>query len=351
LFLEETMKKFTVVLVTILALAMAASPLFAGGGSQSSGSSSGAGAAAPRTRVYRLADNQPDGYPTVLGDLAFAKYVEEKTNGAIKIEVYNNSVLGDEKTTIEQTQTGDIHFIRVGLNPLSSLNPIMNALAMPFLFRDREHMFKVLDGPIGEELLGSLQQQNLLGLCWFDAGFRNFYNSKRDIHTPADMVGLRIRVQESALMMDMVRYLGASPTPMAYGEVYPGIQNGIIDGAENNWPSYITAAHFEVAKRFTVDGHMASPEMILVNTGVWNSLSDAEKKIVKDGAMEGAKVERAAWLEAEQRYEKQARDSGSVITELTPEQHKLFEDALAPLYQQPAYASYAGIIQRVRDTK
>ncbi|MDR2435490.1 MAG: TRAP transporter substrate-binding protein [Treponema sp.] len=345
------MKKFTVVLVMILALAMAASPLFAGGRSQSSGSSSGSGAAAPRTRVYRLADNQPDGYPTVLGDLAFAKYVEEKTNGAIKIEVYNNSVLGDEKTTIEQTQTGDIHFIRVGLNPLSSLNPIMNALAMPFLFRDREHMFKVLDGPIGEELLGSLQQQNLLGLCWFDAGFRNFYNSKRDIHTPADMVGLRIRVQESALMMDMVRYLGASPTPMAYGEVYPGIQNGIIDGAENNWPSYITAAHFEVAKRFTVDGHMASPEMILVNTGVWNSLSEAEKKIVKDGAMEGAKVERAAWLEAEQRYEKQARDSGSIITELTPEQHKLFEDALAPLYQQPAYASYADIIQRVRDTK
>ncbi|MDR0584362.1 MAG: TRAP transporter substrate-binding protein [Treponema sp.] len=340
------MKKFSVVLLAILALALAASPLFAGGAQ-----SSGSGAAAARPRVYRLADNQPDGYPTVLGDLAFARYVEEKTNGAIKIEVYNNSVLGDEKTTIEQTQTGDIHFIRVGLNPLSSLNPIMNALAMPFLFRDREHMFKVLDGPIGEELLGSLQQQNLLGLCWLDAGFRNFYNSKRDIRTPADMAGLRIRVQESALMMDMVRFLGASPTPMAYGEVYPGIQNGIIDGAENNWPSYITAAHFEVAKRFTVDGHMASPEMILVNTGVWNSLSDAEKKIVKDGAIEGAKVERAAWLEAEARYEKQARDSGSIITELTADQHKLFEDALAPLYQQPAYAAYADIIRRVRDTR
>jgi tripartite ATP-independent transporter DctP family solute receptor len=332
-----------VVLLIALALIMAAAPLFAGGGAQG-------GSGAPKTRVYRLADNQPDGYPTVLGDLAMAKYVEEKTNGAIKIEVYNNSVLGDEKTTIEQAQTGDIHFIRVGLNPLSSINPIMNALAMPFLFRDRAHMFKVLDGPIGEELLGSLQNQNLLGLCWLDAGFRNFYNSKKDIRTPADMAGLKIRVQESALMMDMIRFLGASPTPMAYAEVYPGIQNGIIDGAENNWPSYITAAHFEVAKRFTVDGHMASPEMILINTGVWNSLSDEEKKIVKEGAMEGARVERAAWLDAEVRYEKQARDSGSVITELTPAQHKLFEDALAPLYQQPAYASYADIIKRVRET-
>jgi tripartite ATP-independent transporter DctP family solute receptor len=265
--------------------------------------------------------------------------------------VYNNSVLGDEKTTIEQTQTGDIHFIRVGLNPLSSINPIMNALAMPFLFRDRAHMFKVLDGAIGQELLESLQKQNLLGLCWYDAGFRNFYNARKAISSPADMAGLKIRVQESALMMDMVRFLGAAPTPMAYGEVYPGMQNGIIDGAENNWPSYITAGHYEVAKHFTVDGHMASPEMVLINTGVWNSLSDAEKKIVKDGAMEGAKVERAAWLEAEKTYEKQARDTGSTITELTPAQHKLFEDALAPIYQQPAYASFADLIKRVRETQ
>jgi tripartite ATP-independent transporter DctP family solute receptor len=333
------MKKTIIILSVFLVLAVAASPLFAAGGGQQAGGG---------TRVFRLADNQPDGYPTVLGDLAMAKYVEEKTGGAIKIEVYNNSVLGDEKTTIEQTQTGDIHFIRVGLNPLSSINPVMNALAMPFLFRDREHMFKVLDGSIGQELLDSLQQQNLLGLCWLDAGFRNFYNSKKAVSSPADMAGLKIRVQESALMMDMIRYLGASPTPMAYAEVYPGIQNGIIDGAENNWPSYITAAHFEVAKYFTVDGHMASPEMILINTGVWNSLSDAEKRIVKEGALEGAKVERAAWIEAETRYEKQARDAGSTITELTPAEHKLFQDALAPLYQQPAYAAYTDIIARVR---
>jgi TRAP-type C4-dicarboxylate transport system substrate-binding protein len=151
-------------------------------------------------------------------------------------------------------------------------------------------------------------------------------------------------------MMGMIRALGASPTPMAYAEVYPGIQNGIIDGAENNWPSYITAAHFEVAKHFTVDGHMASPEMVLINTGVWNSLSEAEKQIVREGAAEGAKVERAAWLEAEAKYEKAARDAGCSITELTPDQYKLFQDALAPLYQDPAYAAYADIIKRVRET-
>jgi tripartite ATP-independent transporter DctP family solute receptor len=227
----------------------------------------------------------------------------------------------------------------------------MNALAMPYLFRDREHMFKVLDGPIGQEIMESLQRQNLLGLCWLDAGFRNFYNTKREIRSPADMVGLKIRVQESALMMDMRRYLGAQPTPMAYGEVYSGMQNGVIDGAENNWPSYITAAHFEVAKYFSANAHMSSPEMILVNTGVWNSLSDAEKKIVKDGAMEGARVERAAWLDAERRYEAQARASGNIITDLSPAQKQAFADALAPLYQQPAYAQYADLIRRVRDTR
>jgi tripartite ATP-independent transporter DctP family solute receptor len=280
-----------------------------------------------------------------------AKYVAEKTNNAIRIEVYNNSVLGDEKTTIEQTQTGAIHFVRVGLNPLSSINPIMNALAMPFLFRDRDHMFSVLDGPIGQELMESLKDQHLLGLCWLDAGFRNFYNSQRPISSPADMAGLKIRVQESALMMDMVRLLGAQPTPMAYGEVYSGIQNGVIHGAENNWPSYITAAHFEVSKYFTVDGHMSSPEMILINYEVWNSLTATEQKIIKDGAMEGAKVERAAWLEAERKYEAQARASGCIITDLTPAQRQLFTNALMPLYDQPAYASYKNIIQRVRNSR
>jgi tripartite ATP-independent transporter DctP family solute receptor len=330
-----------ILLLALAVLVMVVVPVMAGGGSE----------AGTKAREFKLADNQPDGYPTVLGDQRFADVVKEKTKGVILIQVYNNSVLGTEKDTIEQTQMGDIHFIRVGTNPLSSINPLGNALSMPFLFRDRAHMFKVLDGPIGEEILNAYTKQNLLGLCWFDAGFRNFYNTKKAIQTPNDMKGLKIRVQESALMMDMIRSLGASPTPMAYGEVYPGMQNGIIDGAENNWPSYITAAHFEVAKHFTTDAHMCSPEMILVNTGVWNSFSDAEKKIVKDAALEGAKVERSEWLKAEAKYEKAARDAGSIITNLTPEQHKLFQDAVAPLYNQPAYKDLLPIIQRIRDTK
>ena len=339
------MRKLTVILLVLFVLANVTT-LFARGGSQSDTQSQ-----TVRTRVFRLACNQPDGYPTVIGAHAFSDYVFQHTNGAIKIEIYNNSVLGQERETIEMTQTGVIDFIRVGINPLTSINPLMGALGMPFLYRDREHMFKVLDGPIGKEIMESIQQQGLLGLAWLDAGFRNFYNSQRVIRTPADMVGMRIRVQETPLMMDMVRLLGASPTPMAYGEVYTSIQNGVIHGAENNWPSYITAAHYEVAKFFTVDQHMASPEMFLVNTGVWNRFTEEEKRIVRAGAEEGARVERAEWLKQEQQYEAQARSSGNTITNLTPAEQQLFVDALMPLYDQPAYASYANIVRRIRETR
>ncbi|MDR2529903.1 MAG: TRAP transporter substrate-binding protein [Synergistaceae bacterium] len=306
-------------------------------------------AAAPR--VFKLADNHPDGYPTVLGDLKFAQLVKERTKGDIVIEVYNNAVLGDEKTAIEQTQMGDIHFIRVGTNPLAAINPVMNALSMPYLYRDRDHAFKVLDGPIGDEFLNSITRDGLLGLCWFDSGSRNFYNSKREVYTPADMKGLKIRVQETPLMMDLVSSLGASPTPMAYNEIYTGVQNGVIEGAENNWPSYMTQSHNEVAPFFTVDGHTRSPEMILVNVDTWNKFTSEEQKIIKQAALEAATFQREEWVRQETDYEKQAIAKGAKIARPTPEQYQQFMDAVQPIYKQPAYAAYADIIQRVRDVK
>ncbi|MCL2806372.1 MAG: TRAP transporter substrate-binding protein [Treponema sp.] len=301
-----------------------------------------------KVRVYRFAEIHALDYPTTQGNIAFANYVEEKTNGRIKIEVFHSGQLGQERETIEMTQTGAIAFVRVATNPLTSINPVMAALSMPFLYRDRDHMFRVLDGEIGDEMLESLQQQNLLGLCWFDAGFRNFYNSRREIRTPADMAGLKIRVQETPLMMDMIRMLGASPTPMSLGEVYTSIQNGVVDGAENNWPSYIAVGHFEVARFFTVNQHMAAPEMILINTGVWNSFSEDEKRIVKEGALEGARVQRAAWIAAELEHEARAREAGSIIYEPTAAEIKLFADALAPIYNQPAYAAFTDLITRIK---
>ncbi|MDR2535822.1 MAG: TRAP transporter substrate-binding protein [Treponema sp.] len=320
-------------------------------GSPDSGSSSQGTAPRTKARTFRLADNHPDGYPTVLGDLKFAELVKERSNGAILIEVYNNAVLGDERTAIEQTQMGDIQFIRVGTNPLASINTKMNVLSMPFLYRDTEHAFKVLDGPIGEEFLTSMIDNNLLGLCWFDAGVRNFYNAKVEIKTPEDMKGLKIRVQETALMMDLVKALGASPTPMAYEEIYAGIQNGIIDGAENNWPSYMTQSHNEVAKYYVVDGHTRAPEMILVNTQVWEKFSKDEQTLIKQAALEAAEYQRQEWLRQESDYEEQALAKGAVVTKLTSEQHQLFQDAVAGIYAQPGYNSYAELIKQIQETR
>jgi tripartite ATP-independent transporter DctP family solute receptor len=246
---------------------------------------------------------------------------------------------------------GDIQFLRVGTNVLSPLNPKMNALTMPFLYRDTEHAFKVLDGPIGEEFRQSLQDQGLLGLCWFDSGSRNFYNTKKPIRTPADMTGLKIRVQETKLMVGIVEALGASATPMPYGDVYPGMQNNLIDGAENNWPSFITAAHVEVAKYFVENGHVRAPEMILVNTDTWNAFSAEEQKIIRECALEAATFQREEWARQEADYKQQAIAAGVEVVELTPEERQLFVDAMAGLYEDPEYAVYADVYEAIRNTK
>ncbi|MCL1993063.1 MAG: TRAP transporter substrate-binding protein [Spirochaetes bacterium] len=327
------MKKITLMLLVLL---VSVSTVFAGG----------RGATGPR--VLRLACNQPDGYPTVVGALAFAEYVYRETGGNIIIEVHNNAVLGGEAHTVMLTQTGDIEFNRLGVTFLASVNPNIGALGMPGIYRDREHMFRVLDGPIGDEALMMMYNQQLVGLSWFDSGFRHLYNSVREVRTPADLQGLRIRVQEVPIMMQMMTLMGGSPVPMAMGEVYSGIQNNVIDGAENNWPSFTSWSHNEVASFFTLNGHVASPEMILVNAGVWRSFSADEQRIIRSAAQHGARVQRQAWIEYEAAAEAAARAAGVTVTVLTPEEQALFDAAIAPLYQD--FPQFADIIGRIRAT-
>lgn len=169
--------------------------------------------------VYQLSDNQPADYPTTLGDLKFAELVNQRTNGRIKIDVYHSAQLFDEKSAIETAQMGGLAFCRVNAQPLSDFTRALGVLSLPYLFRNEDHLWKVLNGPIGEELLGEMQANGLIGLTYYDSGSRNFYNSKRVVKTPADMKGLKIRVQQSKLMMGLVESLGASATPMPYGEV------------------------------------------------------------------------------------------------------------------------------------
>jgi len=298
--------------------------------------------------VLRLAETHPIDYPTTKGDLEFARLVEERSNGRIKIEVYPSAQLGEEKAAIEQVQFGAIDFTRISISPLAAFAPQFNALQLPYVFRDSDHEFKVLNGPIGDELLASLTPAGFVGLSWFDSGSRNFYNSKREVKTPADLKGLKIRVQQSELMVGMVNSLGAVATPMAYGEVYSGLQTGVIEGAENNWPSYLSTSHYEVAKFITIDEHTRVPEATIASKITMDKLSKADQDLIKKAAKDSMAFQIAAWRAYEKVAEDAVRKAGNTITVLSDK--SAFQAAMAPLYaKQPAEIS--ALVKRIQDVK
>ncbi|WP_236932680.1 TRAP transporter substrate-binding protein [Geosporobacter ferrireducens] len=299
--------------------------------------------------VLRMADVHSEDYPTVRANKKFAEIVEQETNGRIKIEVYPSGQLGDEKATLEQVQFGAIDFIRTSIAPLAEFNKDLEVLMLPYLYDDRDHMFKVLDSELGDSFLNGLKDNNMVGLSWYDGGARNFYNSKKEIRSPQDLKGLKIRVQESKLMMDLVKSLGASPTPMAFGEVYSAIQTGVIDGAENNYPSYLSTSHLEVAKYYTLDEHTRVPEMVLASKATIDKLSAEDQAIIMEAAKQAAEFERDEWFKEEQKSEAAAIEKGSIITKLTAEEKKAFQDAVKSIYDQ--YADRKDIIEQILNTK
>lgn len=292
--------------------------------------------------VLKLAENQPEDYPTTIGDKEFARIVEEKTNGRIKIEVYAGGQLGDEKSVIEAVQMGGIDFARVNAQPLSDFDKKLRVLSLPYLFKSEDQKWKVLDGPIGDELLNSLTDSNMVGLAYYDSGARFFYNRKKEVKSPADLKGLKIRVQQSELMIGLVEALGASATPMAYSEVYNGLQTGVIDGAENNWPSYYSTSHYEVAKYATLDNHSMTPEVVIVSKALWDKLSDADKQIIKDAAKASEEVQKKSWKEYEEKSIEAIKAKGNVITEISD--LKPWQDAVKPVYDK-----YAGDLKDLID--
>lgn len=306
--------------------------------------------AAAQNMVLRYAENQPQDYPTTKAAYEFAKMVEEKTQGRIKIEVYYGGQLGDEKSVIEQIQFGAIDFTRVSVSPLAEFSKALNVLQLPYLYTGPDQMWKVLDGKIGADFLAGLESANIIGLSWFDAGARNFYVTTGPVNTLDDLKGLKIRVQESQQMMDMVNALGANPTPMAYGEVYSALQTGVIDGAENNWPSYESTSHYEVAKYFVVDEHTRVPEVQMISKATWDKLSDSDKNIIKESAAASAKIERQLWAEREKVSEDKVKAGGATVTTLTPEEKAKFQNAMTPLYAKYG-AGFEDIIKSIQETK
>ena len=281
--------------------------------------------------TLKLSEVHAEGYPTTLADQEFARLVEERTDGRIRIDVYSGGALyGEETGAIEALQLGDLAFSRVSASPVSSYVPAMNAIQMPYLYRNADHMWAVLDGEIGQKMLSEVQASGsgLVGLCWYDAGARSYYTNK-PVTCVADMKGLKIRMQNNRMMVAMTNVLGGvGVTGIGPNEVYSAITQGTIDGAENNWPTYQNMGDYEAAPYYVLDKHTMVPEILLASEAVLAELDEADVEIIKACARETQEYEKQKWAEKEASSEQIVRAAGCTITELTPEAFAEFQEAM-----------------------
>jgi len=298
---------------------------------------------------FRSADVHPDGYPTVDAVKFMGERLKTLTNGKHSIKVFNNSSLGNEKDTIEQTKIGALAMTRVNIAPMNNICPETQVPTMPFLFRSKEHMRHVLDGPVGEEILAACAPQGFIGLAYYDSGARSLYTAKKPVKSLADAKGLKIRVQQSDLWVSLLEAMGANATPMPYGEVYTALKTGLVDGAENNYPSYESSRHFEVAKYYAVTEHSMAPEMLLFSKRTWDTLSPEDQKAIRQAAKESVPYMRKLWDEREEKSLATVKAGGAEIIKVDKAS---FQNAMKPVYDKfITDAKLKGLIKRIQDTQ
>ncbi|KUM23984.1 C4-dicarboxylate ABC transporter [Mesorhizobium loti] len=281
--------------------------------------------------VLRSADTHPDGYPTVEAVKYMGELIKQRTNGRYSIEVYHSAQLGEEKDTIEQTQTGVIDLNRVSMGPFNGIVPETAVPSLPYMFRSVDQMRHVMDGPIGDEILKAFEAHDLVGLAFYDSGARSFYNTRKDITSIADLKGMKFRVIQSDVFVDMVNALGANATPMAYGEVYSALETGVIDGAENNWPSFESAKHYEVAKHYTIDQHQIVPEVLVMAKASWDKLAPEDQAIVRQAAKDSVVKMRELWDAQEKKSRDIVEKAGVKVSEIDKQP---LIDAMKPVYDK-----------------
>lgn len=294
-----------------------------------------------------MADVQEGEHPTALACDEFAKLVKEKTNGRIEIEVYHGQTLGTEAEQIAQITVGGIDFARIS-SPIATYYDDIKAFQALYLYSSEDAMWKILDGEFGTEFLkaAELQANGIEGLCWISGGSRNFYNDVKPITSPEDLAGLTIRVNTDS-MFAFLEKCGAKGMNVSYGDIYNAISDGTIDGAENNWPSYISTGHYQVAPYITVDEHTRIPEMFVASTETMNSLSAQDQQIIRECALEAGKLQRQWMQEYDAKAIKQAEEAGCQITYLTQEQVARFQSMAEPVNEQVS-AKYIDIINRIK---
>ncbi|GMQ27608.1 TRAP transporter substrate-binding protein [Algoriphagus confluentis] len=303
-----------------------------------------------RVKIIKMGHAQVTAHPVHNAMVFLAERLEEKSNGRIKVKVYPNQQLGTERELIELLQIGSVGMTKVSAASLEAFSPEISVFGIPFLFRDDAHTNQVLNGEIGTELLLSCQKFWLRGLCFYDAGKRSFYTKTKPVETPADLAGLKVRVQESKMAINMVRAMGGSPTPVAYGELYTALQQGIVDAAENNPPSFYNSRHYEVCKFYSIDEHTMVPDVVLVSTKVWEELNPQEQEWLQEAADESAVFQAQLWKESVEESMREVQKAGVIVSYPSKD---AFREQVQSIYDQVEAENpvLARLIERIQNTR
>lgn len=270
------------------------------------------------------------GHPNTAALAQFAADVTEKTEGRVEVNVFNDGVLGTQPDAIEQVRNGALDFANFSMGPMGPIIPATNVLSLPFLFTGEDQMHKVMDGEIGRDFSDAMAEYGLISLAYFDAGSRSFYTTGKPIQTPADVEGMKIRVMNNDLYVNMIDQLGGNATPMAFAEVFQSLQTGVIDGAENNFPSYDSERHFEVAQFYSLTEHLIIPECICIAKSSWDALSAEDQEIVRQAAIDSSATQRRLWAEGTEKSRKLVEENGVTVTVVADKAP--FQAAMQPVY-------------------
>lgn len=271
-----------------------------------------------------------DGYPNTVAMDNFAELLAEKTGGEITLQMFHGGTLGSQPDAIEQVRLGALEIGNFNLGPIGPIAAEANVVSLPFIFKDVPHMFRVLEGEGGQKIADGMAAMGILPLAWYDAGARSFYNGSKPINSPEDVSGMKVRVMNNDLYSGMISELGGNPSPMAFAEVYQALKTGVVDGAENNWPSYESTGHFEVAGFYSLSQHLIIPECLCINTDTFNALSDDMKTAVVEAAQESAAMQRDLWAEREEASRKMVEEAGVTTNEIADKAP--FQAAMQPVY-------------------
>ena len=307
-------------------------------------------AAAQTKMVLKATDVHPLGYPTVEAVVRMGKKLETATNGRLSVQMYPSMQLGGEKEMIEQAQVGALAIARISVGPMGPIVPELNVFNLPFMFRDDEHMEKVIDGAIGDEMLKKLTDSsaNLVGLCWMNAGTRNVYNNKKPISSVDDLKGLKIRMMGNPVFVDTMNSLGGNGVSMGFDQLINAMQTGVVDGAENNYPTYESGQHYRYAKYYSKTGHLMIPEILVFSKKIWGTLAKEDQDLIMKFAKEAQKEERGLWYEREKESLKKMVEAGAVVNDVADK--KPFQAAVKPVWDKYG-AQHQALIQRIQDVK